>query len=763
MGIVLSAASRKILTDAQARQRNYDGEVWKNLDLAEAAGVSEKTVERCLKGKNISEKTIAAIAQALGVGDLIPELNPNTSLTTDTPNPIPTNLFRYRRAVPKFVGRDVAMQELSELLQKNETVAIAAAVFGMGGLGKTELAWQWAYQQYEAEAFPGGVVWLDMAAGNPGEQLTLFCQTEFEVELPELPTLEERVAHCWQHWAQWRHGAVLVVLDDLARDRDGAKLKMLQPGSDKFRVVWTTREQWTGIRHYPLNKLSKSAARELLASYIDKARLDAEPEALEDLLVWFDGLPLGLELAARYLAMDKFLPIADYVAELSLTHESLTNKPDEMDYPHGVEAALVLSWGRLKSEAAQHLALRLGLYGTAPIPLTEEEQKKWRDSFRQLVNLSLVEREVATQVRLHPLVRQFVQKRLVVELTSEDADALRREVAGGIVAQGKQIPYPITKAQVQKFAPWIPHLEEVTGTLLPWLSDEDVIAPLSALDEYYDGQGLYKMAEPWSIQCVAVAQERLGNQHPDTAEAISNLAGLYRSQGRYTEAEPLHLKALNIARQSLPPNHPDLAINLNNLALLYQLQKRYSEAETLFLEALEIDRQSLPPTHLNLATHLNNLAGLYDTQGKYTEAETRYQKVLDIVRASLPPDHPSLATSLNNLANSRSSQEKFNQALLLHKEAVEVGHKGLDDEHPTLALFEINLACCYQNLARYSDAEPLMLKAMQVLFNSLGEDHPQTQKQWNRCLDFYRTALAAGLPDTRLNQHPLGDLIRSQL
>jgi tetratricopeptide (TPR) repeat protein len=816
--------------------------------LADDAQVSRSTVSSFLNGTSVSSDNFQELCDRIGLDKQRESITqPSKDLPTPQPNSlIPTNLLRYRRAVPKFVGRDTAMQELGRLLSEAETVAIAAAVSGMGGLGKTELAWQWAQQQYQQGNFPGGVVWLDMAAGNPGEQLILFCQAELAVELPDYPTVAERIAYCWQHWQEWRTGEVLIVLDDVARDRDAEKLHWFQPGKSQFRVLWTTREQWTGIKQYPLDKLSEAAARELLASYLDAKRLENEPEAVAQLLAWFEGLPLGLELAARYLALDEFLPIADYVRELNLTHESLENNI-EMPYPHGVEAALALSWARLADAEARILALRLGLYGAAPIPLTNEQQTAWRKPLRQLTNLHLLEREAADLVRLHPLVRQFFQAQLAVELSPEEADELRRGVAGVIVEQGKQFPSVFTMAQAREFAPWIPHLEEVAEVLLPWAADEDAISPFSALVHYYYGQGLYSSAEPWSQQCIMVVRERLDTQHPDTATALNNLANLYRSQGKYSQAESLYTEALAIDRESLPPNHsslgshlnnlaglyesqgkysqaeslyteaidivrkslplnhPDLATHLNNLANLYQSQGKYSQAELLYTEALAIDRESLPPnhpdlaTHLNnlaslyrsqekyseaeplytealaivrenlppnhpdLATHLNNLASLYQSQGKYSEAEPLYTEALAIDRENLPPHHPNLARDLNNLASLYRSQEKDSQAEPLYTEALAIVRENLPPHHPNLAIHLNNLAYLYKSQGKYSQAEPLYLEAIAIFWQSLGAEHPNTQTVLENIVIFYQTALPAGLPDTHLRQHPLGNLILSRL
>ncbi|TYT71705.1 tetratricopeptide repeat protein, partial [Microcystis aeruginosa] len=44
-------------------------------------------------------------------------------------------------------------------------------------------------------------------------------------------------------------------------------------------------------------------------------------------------------------------------------------------------------------------------------------------------------------------------------------------------------------------------------------------------------------------------KQLLGDNHPDVATSLNNLAGLYRSQGKYTEAEPLFLEALDLRKQ----------------------------------------------------------------------------------------------------------------------------------------------------------------------------------------------------------------------
>ena len=63
---------------------------------------------------------------------------------------------------PSFVGREDDLARLHALLQKGAAVGVRpAALTGMGGIGKTQLAVEYAYRY--SEAYPGGVYWVNAA------------------------------------------------------------------------------------------------------------------------------------------------------------------------------------------------------------------------------------------------------------------------------------------------------------------------------------------------------------------------------------------------------------------------------------------------------------------------------------------------------------------------------------------------------------------------------------------------------------------------
>jgi hypothetical protein len=95
-----------------------------------------------------------------------------------------------------FVGRTKALSSIHEALQGNTRVAITAVV-GMGGVGKTELAIQ--YAQRHRKDYPAGIGWFFVRSSNVGAQILSFASS-FGLVPPDNPDLKERVRYIWQHW-----------------------------------------------------------------------------------------------------------------------------------------------------------------------------------------------------------------------------------------------------------------------------------------------------------------------------------------------------------------------------------------------------------------------------------------------------------------------------------------------------------------------------------------------------------------------------------
>jgi tetratricopeptide (TPR) repeat protein len=699
------------------------------------------------------------------------------------PTEIPQNI--PRSGTIKFVGRAEALERLHQMLQHNSQVVLAA-IEGMGGVGKTELATQYALLHLLVSTYTGGICWLRARDENVGIQIVQFAQAKLELKPPEDWDLIHQVDFCWSRWHQ---GNVLVVLDDV---NDYQKVEQyLPPQSPRFKVLITTRLQLDDLTEpsrITLDVLSELAAVELLEGWIGAEKIERELADAKELCQWLGYLPLALNLVGRYVKKRK-LSLAEMLRRLKekkLSHESLVRDSDDhtwaLNIKRGVEAAFELSWEEL-SEAAKQLGCLLSLFALAAIPwllvedaVPDQDAEELEDARVELENLHLL--TGGDTYRLHQLIREFLKNK---QKNLASTDEKKSGFCEAMVEVAKKIPYTPTQNEITTLTPAIPHLTELAQNLTDVISNENLIWVFSHLGWFYEGQGLYALAELWFKQCVSVVQSRLGDEHPDVTLSFNNLAflyyrqgryseaeplyinalelrqrllgdenrhvatshndlaELYRSQGRYSEAEPLYIKALELRQRLLGEEHPDVTLSFNNLALLYNSQGRYSEAEPLFIKALELRQRLLGEEHPWVATSYNDLAYLYYCQGRYTEAEPLFIKALELRQRLLGEEHPDIAQSFNNLALLYNSQRRYTEAKSLYIKALELKQRLLGEEHPWVATSYNDLAYLYYCQGQYTEAEPLYITALELRQRLLPEEHPDVTLSFNNLALLYNS------------------------
>ncbi|MBD2513710.1 tetratricopeptide repeat protein [Nostoc sp. FACHB-973] len=641
-------------------------------------------------------------------------------------------------AFEKFVGREAELEKLHQQLQTSRQVAIVA-VAGMGGVGKTELATQYAKQHLQN--YQGGVCWLSAQGIDVGIQILRFAELKFKLIAPDDWELADRLRDCWENWEK---GEVLLVFDDVTDYRKQVQ-PYLPPESPRFKVLLTTREEFDRtLPQLPLGVLKPLAAMKLLKSLVDRERLKGEPWVARKICKFLGYLPLALELVGRYLDTMPDLSLEKLLKRLEkkrLEHEAVAKANPLMRYEYGVAEAIALSWEQL-DENARFVGRWLSLYALADIPFSVEgieddnEQELWEKAIADLRKLHLIQWQSKGIYRLHPLIRQFFQMKLD---ESSEADKVKTIFATQMLEVAKQIPPQPNHEDIFKPTPYILHLAEVATHLSQYLSDEDLIVLFTRLGWFYQGQGLYHQAEPWYKLCKEVAENRLGLEHSDVAYSLNNLALLYGFAGRYSEAEPLFQKALELRKRLLGDNHPHVASSLNNLAELYRSIGRYKKAEPLFKQALELRKRLLGENHPDVANSLNNLAGLYESTGRHSEAEPLFKQALELRKDLLGDNHLDVATSLNNLALLYRFTERYSEAEPLFKQALEQRKRLLGGNHPDVAYSMNNLAGLYCATERYSEAKPLFKQALEMRKRLLGDNHPDVAYSMNNLAELYRS------------------------
>jgi tetratricopeptide (TPR) repeat protein len=264
------------------------------------------------------------------------------------------------------------------------------------------------------------------------------------------------------------------------------------------------------------------------------------------------------------------------------------------------------------------------------------------------------------------------------------------------------------------------------------LAEDDDPSGLNQLIE----EGRYQEAIPIAERAVEVAKRVRGPEHPETAEALSNLGLVFEKIGDDAKAEPLYREALRILEKT--PEHPRTARSLNKLGSLYRGVHEYTKAEPLFQEALQIRQKVLGPEHPGTAQSLNNLGELYEAINEYAKAESPLKEALRIRQKVLGPENPLTAQSLNNLARLYRIMGEYAKAEPLFQEALRVRQKVLGPENPLTAQSLNNLAWLYQPMGEYAKAEPLLQEALRIRRKVLGPVNPLTAQSLNNLASLYQ-------------------------
>src|SRR4051812_16509519 len=544
---------------------------------------------------------------------------------------LPRNL-PFSSLGPLFQGREEMITILREKLTQTpagRATAIAGkAVHGLGGVGKTRLAVEYAWQyaaDYTALLFVG--------AGSPADlrrNLAVLCDRSV-LDLPEQEAPEEEVREgAVLRWLGERPGWLLI-LDNVDSEDAAAAVDVLIPRLQGGHVLLTGRlARWSAeVEPLELDVLTEEAAAGfLLARTKDRRRTTPEDAGLAVALARELGfLPLALEQAGAYIA-ERRLTLAAYLEEWHSRHEQVLTwfDPRVSHYPASVAVTWQTSVDRL-SAPARRLLERLAWLGPEPIPEWllnvpvpgSPEEPDRRDALVELETYSLVTRDDESPAfTVHRLVQDVTRRSLRNGpgdgVMKEVLDEALRWIDDAFVGDPQDVrTWPILD-------PFAPHARAVVKYADAAGIADPTARLMSQLGRLFLNKALLREAEPLMRRALAIDEKSFGAEHPNVAMHLNNLAVFLQATNRLSEAEPLIRRALAIDEKSFGPEHPNVTVSLNNLAQFLQTTTRLSEAEPLIRRALAIDEKSFGPEHPNVSRHLNNLAQLLQDTNRLSEA-----------------------------------------------------------------------------------------------------------------------------------------------
>jgi len=654
------------------------------------------------------------------------------------------------RRNPLFTGREEILAALHTQLGIDQagTRIPSAALQGLGGVGKTQIALEYAYR-YALEY--SAVCWI--AAETVESILSSLLQMAEVLHVPEQHAAEQqRIVAAVQHWFA-THSQWLLIWDNL---EDLDLLERLLPSTRQGVILLTTRCQTLGTLAQGIDLLPMVPEEGLLflvrrAKVLDSTATSEDVrqlavqrptqyQAAAELVTDMGGLPLALDQAGAYLEATQ-CGLSTYLELFRTQRAALLQQRGEgvRAHPASVWATFTLA---LEATAGRHPAVgellhvcallqpetipeELFRQGAAqwgsPLAVVCRDLLEWNRVVAVACAYSLLSRHPETQtLSLHRLVQAVLEE----TMTEAERTEWSRRAIGALDALFPDVRFMTEPASWQQGARLLPHALRC----LQRVGDAEASLVLASLAykvaQYLSARARSAEAEPLYQRAMQIREQTLGPDHLDVASSLNELAGLYLDQGQYVRAEPLFQRALQIREQTLGPDHALVARALNNLALLSWLQGRYTEAEPLYQRAMQIEEQtpSADPTMRTLLC--SNLAHLYQDQGRYAEAEALYQRALALWGQHLGSDHPSMMRTLNGLAGLCCKQGRYTEAEQLYQRALAIWEQLFGPDHPDVAHLLNGLAGLHREQGRDAEAEALYQRALCIREQAWGAAHP---------------------------------------
>ncbi|MEU4560089.1 FxSxx-COOH system tetratricopeptide repeat protein [Actinoplanes sp. NPDC023936] len=626
-------------------------------------------------------------------------------------------VWNVRRRNPAFTGRSRELALLRERLCSGER-ALVQALHGIGGVGKTELAVEYAHlfgNEYDL------VWWID--AEHPelvGEQLAALTAAANWGEASGADVVLRRL----QRESGW------LLIYDNAKTVD-AVATMIPSGGG--HVVITSRSRQTGgVASAPIgvDLLGRAASTRLVREVAPTLRV-AEADRLAGAV---GDLPLALGQAAGLVA-ETGMSVDEYLAELSANPAELLDEGPTGRYPRSLAAVITASMRHLsgQDEAAGQLMRLAAVLAPEPMPLswlTGTAAESLPEPLAAVATSTIARRRMlgriaavglarvdADTMQLHRLTRAVIAPTTAFS-EAEHADRLLTAAA------------PIDERDPDSWPRWAVLLPHLLARAKSTTSPELRVTAGRAL-YYLVLRGEYRTAQNLATDWHQHWQRAVGPNDPSVLRAANQLANTYLLLGEYEQARRLHEDTFVRRRRVLGDDHPDTLRSANNLANSWNGLTEYEQARELHEDTLDRLRQVLGDDDPDTLRSASSLASSLHELGEYEQARELNEDTLARRRRVLGDDHPDTLRSASYLAINLHKLGEYEPARHLNEDTLVRRRRVLGDDHPDTVASSGNLASDLHELGEYEQARGLHEDTLARRRRVLGDDHPDALSSAN--------------------------------
>lgn len=748
---------------------------WSQLQLASKMRVTLRTVGRWETGETIPfAKQREELRNIFGMDEVGLGFGRQAEKGPDVFN-VPYRRNEY------FTGREDMLMNLGDALRASTKTGLPVALCGLGGIGKTQLAIEYAYEYAREYRY---ILWTE--ANSYTQLVSGMLIIADLLNLPEKDKHNQsKVLHAVKRWFD-QNMHWLLILDDV---EDLDMISPFLPSNANGHIVLMTRTQLVGTRATRMNieKMDVEEGATLLLrcakkidsiASLDQASTRDQKQACR-LAKEMDGLPLALDQAGAYMYSEGHQDAVARYLSLYLKRRAdllrIRGKTGN-DHPLPVTTTFLLAFDRISEfHPAAAACLQFCAYLSAEsIPenlITDApdlgsdlqpivaDPIQFHDVIEALLTYSLIHRLVNRRAfTMHRLVQAVLQdrmneekKRLWIYRVIRAVDRAYEAVGSGMIRADEW--YTIIQHTMQ----YDPHAQECAKLIKQWKVEEtEAFFLLYTAGNSLRERGLYTSAEPLLQQAITIGERFVGQEQLILSNCIASLASLYQQQGKFDQAESLFKQSLSINEHVLETRHAMIASSLNNLGQFYIHVGDYEQAEHVYRQALKVPEGDLKPEYSDNPAILHNLALLSMKQGKYNLA-FQFNQRAQTLRANESGDLNDTKdiAGLINMVLLEVRQGHYDLALSHCQEALamlDAAH--IPEVHPTRVFLLDRLAGIYLHQKKDAEAEELYHSVLRLHKKMLGEVHPDVavtlanlaklytfQMKYEEAAQLYRQAL----------------------
>ncbi|GMG01878.1 unnamed protein product [Aspergillus oryzae] len=652
--------------------------------------------------------------------------------------------FRVRDCVQNLkLKRGVRSAEIAKLddILSNDSAFSQVAIEGLGGVGKTQIALEYAHILRERHP-DCAIFWIPVTSVE--SMLEAYSQIAKELQIPNVGIETKDIQNIVQHrLSQESSGRWLLVLDnadDISfwADKTKGTTTSNLPNSKHGSILFTTRSHKTAIRLAGRNivtvkAMNSALAKNLLGNTLIDRSLLTDERATADLLQKLTYLPLAIVQAAAFINKNK-MTLSEYISLHESTEEStidiLSQKfEDEGRYEDGknsVATTWLISFEQIQASdtlAAEYLSL-MACVDSKSIPriflsLTQSAAKS-ADAIGTLKAFAFIANHENNQLLdLHRLVHLAMRNWLRMQGTLA-------EWTSRALSHLQSLFPPAYEENQLLWRPLLPHARYVLESLAWNPPTIEASYLLYAFGYCALRDGRYAEAERAFTTATRFNTTTLGIEHPMTLESEASLAQAYVKQGQWRKAENLIIYVLPSLRKVFGDEHLITLRGMGILVSIYCFQQRWKEAEVLELQALEAYERVLGAEHQETLTCKRMLALIYGGTGKRIHSKKLNMQILEGHRKALGMEHPLTLNTTRNLVNDYIRLGFLKKAEMLQTQATETSKRVLGAEHPDTLDAIGALASIYSVTGRLEEAEKLEIQVLKSSREVIGAEHPYT-------------------------------------